>query len=477
MKNQCIGFFILGVLFITGCASSHYQMGRRSLDHEQYDEAIIAFEKALEEDPENMAIERDLGVAYFSKTQFGDAMPHLLKSFIANPKDGRTLFYLGATYELIGDYRHAIDIYRRYADVSPSSPIRSSIEGRLTNLMRKQMAEEAKNILAQEKTLDIGSVSDSTVAILYFENIGKNDDLDPIQKGLTEMLITDLSKVKSHQIVERLRMQKMIEEMGLGQTGLVDDKTAPRMGRLLGASKVLKGTFLELSKNRLRIDSGILETKTNRLKQAKRVQESMDQFFRMEKTLAFEIVDKLGITLSQAEIDAIEEMPTQNMLAFMAYCKGLDYEDKGMLDQASDAYREAIQIDPNFTKASQQLNQTETMKAGEVEITQLETQLESESSEPDAGQSIVTEKPEAKEPDVAAETDNQTEAPVAAMPEPVSVSLDVQLVDQMIHTGNMMDQGFLPGVESREPAQEEGQTSYGSEIQFEIRVPLPDVQH
>ena len=121
---------------------------------------------------------------------------------------------------------------------------------------------EVRDIISQETLLDVTSIPENTVAVVSFKNIGESRDLDPLQKGLADMLITDLSKVKKLTLVERVKLQKLLKEIGLGMSGLVDTDTAPRVGKLLGASDVINGVFINLEGEKLRIDGNITEIKT-----------------------------------------------------------------------------------------------------------------------------------------------------------------------------------------------------------------------
>ncbi|MFQ6115105.1 MAG: hypothetical protein ACE5NG_13660, partial [bacterium] len=64
--------------------------------------------------------------------------------------------------------------------------------------------------------------------------------------------------------VERVRLQTLLKEMGLGMTGLVDVTTAPRVGKLLGTSEIINGMFIDLEEEKLRIDGNITEIKTGK---------------------------------------------------------------------------------------------------------------------------------------------------------------------------------------------------------------------
>ncbi|MBE9580499.1 MAG: hypothetical protein IMF18_02650 [Proteobacteria bacterium] len=81
-------------------------------------------------------------------------------------------------------------------------------------MVTEEVRSWAKEALEQEKALKTISAP-NTVAILYFYNKTEWSNLDLLQKGLTIMLITDLSKVEEIQIVERVKLQALVEELDL----------------------------------------------------------------------------------------------------------------------------------------------------------------------------------------------------------------------------------------------------------------------
>ncbi len=472
-KNLKKFLCLAGVLFLGGCASNmnYFSLGQQHLQREEHEEAIRAFESARKERPDDPKIKRELGIGYYQKSQFDKAIPLLLEAFLADTSDGRTLFYLGTAFEATNDIPHALDIYRRYVDVSRAKHIRKSIEARLIGLIRKQMAEEAKSVLAGESAIDAASIPDSTVAVLYFKNMGRKHDLDPIQKGLTDMLITDLSKTRKLKVVERVRMQQMLDEMGLGKTGLVDVSTAPRVGKLLGASKLVNGTFMDLTDEALRIDAGFVLTKNDKPLAPSNVQGKLAQLFRMEKDLAFGILDRFKVPLTRAERDEINTIPTENLLAFIAYCNGLDYEDKGMYREAGQQYQRAVDLDPHFSSAAQGVARAENLVLFQMPVSALE-ELYAQTSVTDettARTSSRTQEQSVSSTSIPQETPSISET--GALQPPAGAV--APLVDQMLHTAGVLDQGFLPGIDSRKPTQDENQSSFGNAASFKIRVHLP----
>ena len=75
-------------------------------------------------------------------------------------------------------------------------------------VVTKDARSWAKKVLAEEKALSTVAAR-NTLAVLYFQNRTGQSSLDPLQKGLTLMLITDLSAVKGLQIVERIKLQAL----------------------------------------------------------------------------------------------------------------------------------------------------------------------------------------------------------------------------------------------------------------------------
>jgi tetratricopeptide (TPR) repeat protein len=474
MKKGLILLIFLYLWLFISCAASHYNLGRRHLEAEEYDEALAELELAKKENPDDPRVFRDLGIAQYSKLDFGDAIQNLLQAFFQDSTDGRTLFYLGTAFEITKKYDMAMDIYRRYTDVNPSSNIRSSIEGRMEKLMRLKMEMAAEQALAEEASIQVNGFSDSTIAVLYFQNMGKNPELDPVQKGLADMVITDLSRVKKLKVVERLRLQKLLEEMNLGMTGLVDDRTAPRIGKLLGASLLVKGTFMDLTGEKLRIDAGLIPVKKSSKFQTSHVEDQLQMIFKMEKELVFKVIERLGIRLTQEERDAIEIPATENLLAFMAYSNALDYEDRGMYDQAAEFYREAIKLDPNFTQVQEKLTVSENLSVSTMDAAEFEQQLASPGTEYTASSTVSPSgEAEQKEPSGSAESTAGEEAAAVSPGQEVFGTASTQVMDQMIHTSTVLDQGFLPGLDSRKPAQEQSQPTFGGTVQFEMVIPLP----
>jgi TolB-like protein len=208
----------------------------------------------------------------------------------------------------------------------------------------------AKQAVEQEKSLKTVAAA-NTVAVLYFFNRTGRADLDPLQKGLTVMLITDLSKVKSLAVVERVRLQALVEEMKLGASGLVEEGTAPRVGKLLGARWLEGGNFQSGQASLLQIKSNVLDVPTTQIAGQPGAEGILEEIFRMEKDLVFETLKFLKVEPTPQEAAALKKPMTKSLKALFDFSQGIGLSDLGNYEEAAKFYESALRADPAFDDA------------------------------------------------------------------------------------------------------------------------------
>jgi TolB-like protein/Tfp pilus assembly protein PilF len=305
------------------------------------------------ERPGNAQTLARLGVAYFKAERYADARAPLDTAVQLDPSNGIAAVYLGMTTEQLGDFTAARTAYERYIAVSRSRRLRDAAEQRLRLVGRREMEFQARQALAAESTATGAAAPDAnTIAVMPFTYTGTNTEIQPLTRGLAQLLVTDLAKSRQLRVLERERMQAMIDEMRLSAEGRADPASAVRSGRLLRAERVVQGSITDID-GRLRVDAAVVDVTTAGVAASPSATDELNRLFDLEKALAFAIFERLGITLSDAERAAINQRPTANMQAFLAFSRGLEAEDRGDYDAARDAFSEAVRIDPSFTQASQ----------------------------------------------------------------------------------------------------------------------------
>ncbi|MHC1745195.1 MAG: CsgG/HfaB family protein [Syntrophobacteraceae bacterium] len=188
----------------------------------------------------------------------------------------------------------------------------------------------------------------NTVAVLYFINQTGKSDVDPLQKGFALMLMTDLSKVKGLQVVERVRLQALLDEMKLGTSGLAEPGTAPRMGRLLRARWLVGGSIGAGNPAAIKIQGDVLDVAPQKSLGQPGSRGLLEDIFRMEKEVLFETIAILQVKPTPEEEKALREPLTTSIEALLLMVRGLEQSDRGNYQEAYELYQTCLKSDPNF---------------------------------------------------------------------------------------------------------------------------------
>ncbi|MFH0922174.1 MAG: CsgG/HfaB family protein [Fibrobacterota bacterium] len=197
-----------------------------------------------------------------------------------------------------------------------------------------------------------------TVGIMPFANnsLADRESVAPLSKGLADMMITELSKIKSLKVIERADLDKIIREAGLSQAGITDESAAQNLGKLLGADLLLLGSFNNSFGGELRIDARLVKVETGETVKAEEATGSTKRFFKLVKKLSFKMAENLNLELSKEEKKALDNPENEDYGALLEYSRGLDAEDHGDFVAARDAYQKALAINKDFSQAKARLD-------------------------------------------------------------------------------------------------------------------------
>jgi TolB-like protein len=123
------------------------------------------------------------------------------------------------------------------------------------------------------------------VAVLYFDYEGKDADLAMLKKGLASMLISDLAGLDSIRVVERDRLEAVLGELKLQATNKIDQATAVKAGKLLGARYLVLGGYFDVMKT-LRIDTRVIEVETGKIVLSIGANGKPEDFLSLEQKIA-----------------------------------------------------------------------------------------------------------------------------------------------------------------------------------------------
>ncbi|MFQ6615161.1 MAG: FlgO family outer membrane protein [Fidelibacterota bacterium] len=150
-----------------------------------------------------------------------------------------------------------------------------------------------------------------TIAIVDFRNTGQDMDLNYLEKTIPEAIITRMARGGQLEIVERARMQEALKEMQLGMAGVVDEQTAVELGRAVGASAILLGSFVSIGEV-IRINARLIDVQTSRIIKAESVQgqvgeEIFDLMDQMAESMETQLVGETGRTVQVQPIPVTRE--------------------------------------------------------------------------------------------------------------------------------------------------------------------------
>jgi len=225
--------------------------------------------------------------------------------------------------------------------------------------LRCQSATELKTDLNRlKRDLDSGSkraadLQDSrsghpkpttkSIAVLYFENLSGVHEDEYLRDGITEDIITELSKIRGLNTYSRPTVLTFRDK----------PVTPSQIGQQLKASYVLTGT-LRRSGNRLRITTQLVDASTDFPLWSERYDREMKDVFEVQDEIARKIAEALRVTLSPQELEALAIKPTENLQAYDLYLRGKRYarrQTRQDLEFALQMFENAVAMDPSFALA------------------------------------------------------------------------------------------------------------------------------
>lgn len=344
------------VSLTAGCAGGAFQAQPQD---------IPRLEQRLGASPGDAALQAQLGAAYFNAGRYEDARSTLEAAVAAGAQEPAAQLYLGLTQEKLQAWGEAREAYTRYLATNAPESGKRNVRSRLALVARNELRQQARALLDREQQLAEQPPTPNSIAVMPFRASGLSDELAPLQTALAEMIITDLGFTQLRSI-ERVRVSSIVDEMRLGLGGVTTEETSTRVGRLLRAQHVVQGQLNSGGGQQLAVSANVLNTASRTAGNALTQQGELDAIFDMEKQLVFGILAEAGYTPSPAERERINENRVANLIAFLAYGRGLEALDRGNYAEARAQFEQATRADPSFGAAQTQRTEATELSAAET---------------------------------------------------------------------------------------------------------------
>ena len=183
--------------------------------------------------------------------------------------------------------------------------------------------------------------------------ISGDSTLQPLSRGLAELMTSDLAMVRTLRLLERIQIGALLDELKLGQSHRSDPTTAARVGRLLRAERMVQGVASIKTDGPVSLSASVVRG-DGTVRSGAQASGTFRQLLDLEKQLVFGLAAQLGIQLTEAERQRILRQGPRNLAAFLAYSEGLEALDRGDYRAAAAAFGAAVRADPSFQAAQQQ---------------------------------------------------------------------------------------------------------------------------
>ncbi|HSF17695.1 MAG TPA: protein kinase [Vicinamibacteria bacterium] len=191
-----------------------------------------------------------------------------------------------------------------------------------------------------------------TLAVLQFENLSGDAELDWLRTGLTELLVTDLSQSKDLEVVTTDRLYQILEDMGRRNSGPLTAGDVAELAQRAGAEKVLLGSFAKAGES-IRLSARIQKAETGQVLFTETVETSGEaNVFRLVDDMTARIKSELGIEGPRGELDRdLREVTTSSVEAYREYAEGIRLHERFREEEAIPHFEAAVELDPGFAMA------------------------------------------------------------------------------------------------------------------------------
>ncbi len=184
-----------------------------------------------------------------------------------------------------------------------------------------------------------------SIAILPFTNMSGDPEQEYFSDGISEDIITDLSKIGGLTVIAR--------NSSFTYKGRPVDVRS--IGRELGVRAVLEGSIRRAG-NRVRITAQLIDSASGGHLWADRYDRDLTDIFAVQDDVTHRIVDALKITLSPAEKARLADGDTSNIDAYDCFLRGREFmlgktKNRETFAQSIKFFTRAVELDPDYSQA------------------------------------------------------------------------------------------------------------------------------
>ncbi len=191
-----------------------------------------------------------------------------------------------------------------------------------------------------------------SIAVLQFENLSGDPELDWLQTGLPEMLATDLSQSPDLEVVGLGELYPVLSETGELEGGSASREVIEEIASRTGVDSVLLGSFAKAG-DKIRISARLEDARSGRVLMSEKAEAiGEENLFRLVDEITTRIKARFELTPPGEELDRdLRDVTTASVEAYREYAEGIRLHERFREEEAAPHFERAIELDPRFAMA------------------------------------------------------------------------------------------------------------------------------
>jgi len=186
-------------------------------------------------------------------------------------------------------------------------------------------------------------LGEKSIAVLPFDNLSSDADSEIFRDGMTEDILTHLSKVNDLHVISRTSVMRYKNT----------EKTVPEIAEELGVSYILEGSIRKYG-DQVRVTAQLIQAANDEHIWAENYDKTLTDIFSIQTEVSKQIVDALQLNLSFEEEQQLAQIPTENIEAYKLFLTGrkeADKRNRESISKSIELYKEAIALDSTYAEA------------------------------------------------------------------------------------------------------------------------------
>ncbi len=299
------------------------------------------------------------GMEALQSARYPEARQFFIEAYKLNPRNPKTLFYLGLTMEILGKPILAFQIYSRFVTFSTEEYFPRLMKGRYhwlaRDILKKEYQEAARNPRVNQKE----SIPNRVVVLPFFVQ-DSNGIWQGLGRGITDLITRDLEQINRLHVVSGLEQQALYQALSLSENSPASRSVVGRVQRAVPGAMVIVGNVQNINGSRFVLRASVLKPNT-KVFLVEKVEGDFSELFDLQKQLVFRLLKQLDVRLTIQEREHLRFIPTSMVEAFRLYGIGLTAEDNLNYATAIEYYNQAVALDNQFSIARDRLQYVKIM--------------------------------------------------------------------------------------------------------------------